>query len=87
MSESMMVRGSDRIAANTAIPLASPIGDYYTQPAVFSQAAPEIAKMPPTIMFSISQNTVLLLAAGCLVLLGVFIGVFLLSGHREHRER
>lgn len=26
MSESMMVRGSDRIAENTAIPIATPIG-------------------------------------------------------------
>ncbi len=84
MSESMMVKGPDRIAANSAIPIASPIGDY-TTPVSLSRAAPMVAEMPPSTMvtFSIPQNYVIILAAGCILLAGVLIGVYLLGGRKE----
>lgn len=73
MSESMMIEGNERIAANNAVPVASPL--YYPQPATVSQVAPEIAKFPPTVTITIPQNYVIILSVGCLLLLGFLIGM------------
>jgi len=85
MSESMMVRGPDRIAANTAIPSASPIDDY-TQPVVLSQAAPMISEMPPSAMITLNipQNYVIFLAVIGILLIGVIAGIAISSRNKKY---
>lgn len=85
MSESMMVKGSDRIAENSTLPVLSPISEF-NQPVTYARAAPDIANMPPTVTFTLPQNTVLILAAGCLILLGFVIGAMMFRGHKRHKE-
>jgi hypothetical protein len=65
------------------VPSVSPLSDY-NQPVVYSQIAPEIAKMPPTmITLNVPQNYVLALAVIGLILMGVIVGLLMGGPSKE----